>query len=176
MADAVTTATPLLLMKQGDLSRLPSLGHMVVGRIGGSIGETSVIAILVGGAYLIYRKHIDWRIPAVYIGTVFALAAAYGGFMGYGATYPIYQVCSGGLLLGAFFMATDWVTSPVTKNGRLVFGLGLGVLTCLIRFFGGLSEGVCYSILLMNVLTPLIDRFTRGRIYGRKRKELAPHE
>ena len=171
MADAVTSATPMLLMKQGAMSRLPSLGDMVIGRIGGCIGETSVIAILVGAAFLIYRRHIDWRIPATYLGSVFVLAAAYSGVKGYGALYPLYQICGGGLLLGAIFMATDWVTSPVTRNGRLVFGIGLGVLTCLIRFFGGLSDGVCYSILIMNILTPYIDRYTRGRIYGRHKKE-----
>ena len=168
--DAITTATPLALMKHGAMDQLPSLAQVVVGRIGGCIGETSVIAILVGGGFLIYRKHIDWRIPATYVGTVFMLAAVYGGVMGYGLLFPVYQICCGGLLLGAFFMATDWVTSPVTKTGRLVFGAGLGLLTCLIRFFGGLSEGVCYSILIMNILTPLIDRYTRGRIYGRKGK------
>ena len=170
MVDAITTATPLFLMKHGAMDQLPALGQAVIGQIGGCIGETSVIAILLGGAFLIYRKHIDWKIPAVYIGTVLILSALYGGIMGYGALYPVYQICCGGLMLGAFFMATDWVTSPVTKKGRLIFGAGLGIMTCLIRFFGGLSEGVCYSILIMNILTPLIDRYTRGKIYGRRGK------
>jgi len=120
-----------------------------------------------GGLYLIYRGHVDWRIPGTYLGTVFVLTAVFGTINGYGLIYPFMQLCSGGLMIGAFFMATDWVTSPITKKGRLIFGLGLGILTCLIRFFGGLAEGVCYSILIMNILTPLIDRYTKGRIFGR---------
>lgn len=165
--DAVTMATPLAALKTGAMAELPSLGQMVIGQIGGCIGETCGVAIILGGLFLIWRGHIDWRIPATYLGTVFALSLVFGLAKGYGAEYALYQLFSGGLLLGAFFMATDWVTSPITKNGRLIFGLGLGILTCLIRFFGGLAEGVCYSILLMNILTPLIDRYTRGRIYGR---------
>ena len=165
-ADAITSATPMALMKTGLLAQLPPLGQMLLGQIGGCIGETSVVAIVLGGVILIVRKHIDWHIPSLYLGTVLVLAAVYGAVRGYGMLYPVYQLCAGGLILGAFFMATDWVTSPVTKKGRMVYGLGLGLLTSLIRFFGGLSEGVCYSILLMNTLTPLIDRYTRGRIYG----------
>ncbi|MCL2121929.1 MAG: RnfABCDGE type electron transport complex subunit D [Clostridiales bacterium] len=168
--DAVTTATPMALMKTELFAQLPPLGQMVLGQIGGCIGETSVVAIVLGGIVLLVRKHIDWRIPILYLGTVFVLAAAYGAVKGYSLLYPVYQLCAGGLMLGAFFMATDWVTSPVTKKGRMVYGLGLGLLTGLIRFFGGLSEGICYSILLMNILTPLIDRYTRGRIYGVRNK------
>lgn len=166
-ADAVTMATPLAALKSCALGELPGLGRMLVGQIGGSIGETCSIALILGGLFLIWRKHIDWRIPCGYIGTVFVLSLVYGLAKGYGPVYALYQIFSGGLLIGAFFMATDWVTSPITKKGRLIFGLGLGILTCLIRFFGGLAEGVCYSILLMNILTPMIDRYTRGRIYGR---------
>jgi electron transport complex protein RnfD len=167
VVDGVSMATPLALMKAGAMDRLPSLVQMLTGQISGSLGETSALAILAGGIFLIVRKHIDWRIPASYLGAVLVLTGIYGGVRGYGLLYPVYQLLSGGLLLGAFFMATDWVTSPVTRRGRVVFGLGLGLLTCLIRFFGGLAEGVCYSILLMNILTPLIDRYTKGRIYGR---------
>ena len=165
--DAVTMATPLALMKTGAMDKLPTLWQMFVGQVPGCIGETSVLAILLGGLYLIYKTHIDWRIPGTYLGTVFVLTAIYGTLKGYGFTYPLMQLFSGGLMIGAFFMATDWVTSPITKKGRLVFGLGLGILTCLIRFFGGLAEGVCYSILIMNILTPLIDSYTKGRVFGR---------
>jgi electron transport complex protein RnfD len=172
--DAVTGATPLFFLKTGAMSQLPSLGQAILGQIGGCIGETSAVAICLGGLFLIWRKHVDWRIPTTYLGTVFVLTALFGTVKGYGMMYPIYQFFAGGLLLGAFFMATDWVTSPVTKKGRLVFGLGLGIMTCLIRFFGGLAEGVCYSILLMNILTPMIDRYTKGRIYGGGKKEGKP--
>lgn len=167
VVDAVTMATPLALMKAGSMDQLPSLWQMFVGQIPGSLGETSALAILLGGLYLIYRGHVDWRIPGTYLGTVFVLTTVFGTINGYGLIYPFMQICSGGLMIGAFFMATDWVTSPITKKGRLIFGLGLGILTCLIRFFGGLAEGVCYSILIMNILTPLIDRYTKGRIFGR---------
>lgn len=165
--DATTMATPLALMKQGLFDQLPSLGQMFIGQVAGSLGETSALALIIGGIYLIYKKHIDWKIPVIYIGTVFLLTAIYGTTKGYGLMYPIMQVISGGLLIGAFFMATDWVTSPITKKGRIIYALGLGLLTSLIRFFGGLAEGVCYSILIMNILAPLIDRYTRGRIFGR---------
>ncbi len=167
VVDAVTMATPLALMKAGSMDQLPSLWQMFIGQVPGSLGETSALAILLGGLYLIYRGHVDWRIPGTYLGTVFVLTAVFGTINGYGLIYPFMQLCSGGLMIGAFFMATDWVTSPITKKGRLIFGLGLGILTCLIRFFGGLAEGVCYSILIMNILTPLIDRYTKGRIFGR---------
>lgn len=166
--DATTMATPLAVMRSGDWSELPSMMQMFTGQVAGCIGETSALALLVGGAYLMYKKHIDWRIPASYVGTVFVLMSVFGLAKGYGLSYSLIQVVSGGLLIGALFMATDWVTSPITKKGRLVFGLGLGLLTSLIRMFGGLAEGVSYSILLMNIMVPLIDRYTRGRVFGRK--------
>jgi electron transport complex protein RnfD len=165
--DAVTMATPLALMKAGAMDQLPTLWQMFIGQIPGSLGETSALALILGGLYLIYKGHVDWRIPASYLGTVFVLTSLFGMIKGYGLVFPLMQLCSGGLMIGAFFMATDWVTSPITKKGRLIFGLGLGLLTCLIRFFGGLAEGVCYSILIMNILTPIIDRYTKGRIFGR---------
>lgn len=165
--DAVTTATPLALLKTGDTAALPQLWQMIVGQTGGCIGETCAIAILIGGLFLIWRGHIDWRIPAIYLGTVLVLSFVFGLVTQQDALYPLYQLFSGGLFIGAFFMATDWVTSPITAKGRVIYALGLGLLTCLIRFFGGLSEGVCYSILLMNVLTPLIDRFVKRTVYGR---------
>jgi len=164
--DAITIATPLPFLKLGFMDKLPSILDMVIGKTQGCLGETCAIAILIGGIFLIARGHVDIRIPVPYISTVFVLSLIFGLVKGYGAMYAVYSIFSGGLLLGALFMATDWVTSPITKKGRLIYGFGLGILTCLIRFFGGLAEGVCYSILLMNIVTPLIDRYTRSRIYG----------
>jgi len=165
--DGVSTATPLGIIKEGAAQQLPSLMDAFLGNIGGSLGETSVIALAVGGAYLLYKRHIDWRIPFTYIGTVFVITALVGFAKGEGLWYPFFNIFTGGLMLGAFFMATDWVTSPITKKGRIVFGIGCGLLTVLIRLKGGYPEGVCYSILLMNILTPLIDRYTKERVFGR---------
>lgn len=179
--DGVTSATPLEIMKGAAQSfvpaawseaaaQLPSLWDMFIGNIGGSLGETSVLALLLGGVYLLYKGHIDWRIPGTFIGSVFLLTAAYGALTGKGIIlYSLYHVFGGGLMLGAIFMATDWVTSPITKRGRIIFGLGCGILTVIIRLYGGYPEGVCYSILLMNCCTPLIDRFVRPRVYGRRK-------
>ncbi|MEI7884302.1 MAG: RnfABCDGE type electron transport complex subunit D [Clostridia bacterium] len=170
-ADAIASATPLALMKANNFAELPSLASMFLGNISGSIGETSALALLLGGAYLIWRGQIDWKIPASYLGTVAILTSIYGAINGLGVIYPFYHLFSGGLMIGAFFMATDWVTSPITKKGRLIFGICLGILTVLIRLKGGLNEGVCYSILIMNMATPLIDRYSKARIFGKKRKE-----
>ena len=162
--DAVTTATPLGLAKFEHLST--SYIELILGNIGGCIGETSAIAIVLGGVYLLYKKIIDFRIPAAYIATV----VVFSGIMHVIApgTYlsPIFNVLAGGLLIGAFFMATDPVTSPITAKGRWVFGIGCGVVTMIIRLWGGLPEGVMYSILLMNAVTPLINRMTRPKRYG----------
>lgn len=133
---------------------LPSLSALFWGNVGGSLGETCVPALLLGGIYLLWRGHIDWRIPAGYIGTVVVITAIYGWLREYPAWFAIYHLLSGGLIIGAFFMATDWVTSPITKKGRLIYALGLGILTALIRLRGGYVEGVCYSILIMNMVTP----------------------
>ncbi|SMB81023.1 electron transport complex protein RnfD [Desulfonispora thiosulfatigenes DSM 11270] len=179
--DGVTTATPLAIMKEasflttfGDtvgaenlLVQLPTLLNSFIGNIAGSIGETSALALILGGLYLIYKGHVDWRIPGSYIGTVFVLTTIIAFTTGRGIEYPIFHLVSGSLLLGAFFMATDWVSTPITKKGRIIFGLGCGLLTVLIRLKGGYPEGVCYSILLMNCVTPLIDRYTKSRIFGR---------
>lgn len=179
--DGVTTATPLGIIKEagklqalGDtgayqelIKHLPALGDMLIGNIGGSLGETSAFALIIGGLYLLYRGHVDWRIPFTYIGTVFILTVIIGFYTGQGMWYPLFHVLAGGLMLGAFFMATDWVTSPITKKGKVIFGLGCGLLTVLIRTKGGYPEGVCYSILLMNTVTPLIDRYTKSRVFGR---------
>ncbi|MDD2400740.1 MAG: RnfABCDGE type electron transport complex subunit D [Clostridia bacterium] len=164
--DGVTTATPLGMIKESVVQELPSISQLFMGNIGGCIGETSALALIIGGLYLLVKGHIDWRIPFSYLGTVFALTAIVGVANGEGSWFPLYHLFAGGLLLGAFFMATDWVTSPITKKGRIIFGIGCGLLTVLIRLKGGFPEGVCYSILLMNMVTPLIDRYTKARVLG----------
>ncbi len=157
--DAVSGATPLALLKKGDLNALPSLLDMFLGVRGGCLGETSTLALLLGGAYLMIRRVISWHIPVSFIGTVFVLAALLG-------KEPVYQLMSGGLVLGAFFMATDYVTSPQTNWGRLIFGIGAGCMTVLIRAYGSYPEGVSYSILLMNILVPYINKATLRRAFG----------
>jgi Na+-translocating ferredoxin:NAD+ oxidoreductase subunit D len=164
--DGLTSATRLGMMKEALGHQLPSLTDLFLGNVSGSLGETSALAILAGGIYLLYRGHIDWRIPGSFIGTVFLCMAVTALIKGEGLWYPLFHIFAGGLFLGAFFMATDWVTSPITKSGRVIFGAGCGILTVLIRLKGGYPEGVCYSILLMNVVTPLIDRYTKARVYG----------
>lgn len=165
--DGVTTASPLGIMKEAAGQQLPSITDLLLGNVSGSLGETSALALLIGGLYLLYKKHIDWRIPGSYLGTVFVLTSIIAAIKGYGMEFPVFHLFAGGLFLGAFFMATDWVTSPVTKLGRIIFGVGAGLLVVVIRLKGGYPEGVCYSILLMNVVTPLIDRYTKARVFGR---------
>ncbi|MDD2482360.1 MAG: RnfABCDGE type electron transport complex subunit D [Lutispora sp.] len=166
--DAVSAATPLALLKEGVAGQaLPSIWNMFIGNIGGCIGETSALALLIGGLYLIYRGVISIRIPLVYIGTVGILAFIIGGFSPY---YAVYHILAGGLFLGAFFMATDYASSPMTAKGQIAMGIGAGILTVLIRFFGAYPEGVSYSILLMNVATPLIDRYTMPKKFGEVKK------
>ncbi|MFO8143643.1 MAG: RnfABCDGE type electron transport complex subunit D [Dehalococcoidales bacterium] len=158
-ADAVTTATPLgegFAWTAGNLSLYQA---MFLGNTAGSLGETSALFILVGGLFLIGRGLINWRIPAIYIGMVALISFLMG-------EDPLFNILGGGLMIGAFFMATDYVTSPLTNRGKVVFALALGVLTMLIRRFGGMPEGVCYSILFMNAITPLIDRYIKVRPYG----------
>ena len=157
--DSVSSATPLALIASGDTAALPSLLDMFLGLRGGCIGETSALAILLGGIYLLIRRVIAWQTPVVFIATVFGLAAALGAA-------PVYQLFSGGLLLGAFFMATDYATTPTTAWGKVIFGLGCGILTAVIRVFGNYPEGVSFSILLMNILTPHIDKLTRHKPFG----------
>lgn len=159
--DAVTTATPLFLMKMGQ--PVPDYLTLFLGNRAGSLGETSALMILIGAAILFSKRIIDWPIPTAYIGTVYEMSLILG-------QDPLFHVISGGLLLGAFFMATDYVTSPVTTEGRLIFGVGCGIMTVLIRLYGGFPEGVNYSILIMNMLTPIIDTYTRPRIFGEIKK------
>jgi len=154
MVDGVSTATPLSVLSLQH--QTTPLLRLIFGNTAGSLGETSAVAILLGAAYLFYKGTISWHIPVSYIGTAFLLSLALG-------EDPFFHVFAGGLLLGAFFMATDVVTSPVTKWGRVLFGIGAGAITVLIRVFGVFPEGVCYSILLMNGLTPLIDNYTARR-------------
>ncbi|AOY76843.1 RnfABCDGE type electron transport complex subunit D [Clostridium formicaceticum] len=164
--DAVSTATPLAIIKEagGTLpNNLPSLFNTIIGNTGGSMGETSALLLLLGGVYLIYKGVISWKIPGIYIGTVGVLTLVFGGF---DATYMLYHVFSGGLMLGAIYMATDYASSPVTPRGRIIFAFGCGLLTSLIRLYGAYPEGVAFSILLMNVASPLIDRYTSPRVFG----------
>ena len=178
--DAVSSATPLAMLRMSETlwqkgqdatASLPNLASMFIGNIPGSLGETSVPLILLGGLFLIWRGRIDWRIPFYYIMTVFIITGVYGYFRGYIPLFPLYHLLGGGLLIGAFFMATDWVTSPLTKRGRIIFAVGLGILTALIRLRGGHVEGVCYAILIMNMLTPLIDRYVHNIPFGGRMKK-----
>lgn len=169
--DAVTAATPLSSMHQGALPS-DSILDMFLGRVGGCLGETSALLLLIGFAYLLYRKVITARIPLAYIGTVAALTFLFplgNDRMAWMAA----QIFGGGLMLGALFMATDYVTSPVTKLGQIVYGVGCGVLTVLIRYFGGYSEGVSYAILVMNCCVVLLDRIGRPVKFGAPKKEAA---
>ena len=173
-ADAVTSSTPLAMMKNGDFATLTStysVVDMFLGRVGGSLGEVSALMLLLGGVYLVIRKVISWHIPVAYIATVaiLTLIAAPAGISG--VDYMLYNVFGGGLMLGAIFMATDYATSPVTKPGQIIFGIGCGLLTCFIRRFGSYPEGVCYSILIMNCTTWLLDKYIRPTIYGAPKKE-----
>lgn len=164
--DAISSATPLSIMEgMGYFTsgKLPSIMDMFIGNIGGTLGETSALLLLIGGAYLIVRKVINWKIPVVYIGTTAIMLL----LLGLGTEQVIYHILSGGLILGAFFMATDYATGPITPKGQIVFALGAGILTGIIRIKGGFPEGVSYSILLMNVATPLINKFTSPRVFGR---------
>ncbi|MBS5150844.1 MAG: RnfABCDGE type electron transport complex subunit D [Butyricicoccus pullicaecorum] len=165
VTDAISTATPLASLKGGALPEADML-HLFLGQTGGVIGETSALALLIGGAYLVYRKVITINIPAAYILTVAVLTFLFpmGGQERF--AWMLSQILSGGLMLGAIFMATDYVTSPVTTNGQIIFGIGCGLLTVFIRYFGGLPEGVSYSILLMNTLVWVIDKKTHPRKFG----------
>lgn len=158
--DAVASATPLAQLAAGEK---PELLTLFLGNYGGAIGETCTPALLLGGIYLLARRVITWQLPTVYIGTVFVLSFA---LTGWDAVAALAGILSGGLFIGAFFMATDYVTSPDTPWGKVVFGLLAGVLTVLIRFYGNYPEGVSFAILLMNILTPYIDVWTARKPFG----------
>lgn len=184
---AITSATPLNLLKQSgkiianpekfDPSQLQaaqdaiahlssSYSNLLIGSVGGCIGETSVIALLIGVLIMFYRHVIDWRIPFTYMGTVAVLAWVFGGSEGLFTGNWIFHILSGGLVLGAFYMATDMVTSPINARGQMIFATGCGILTVAIRIWGGYPEGVSYAILLMNLAVPLIDRYTVPKVFG----------
>ena len=173
----VSTATPLAIMKEGTVEKFTelttnySVADMFIGRVGGSLGEVSALALLLGGAWLLIRKVISWHTPVAFIGTVaiLTLISAPAGIDN--VQYMLYNVFGGGLMLGAIFMATDYAPSPVTKPGQLIFGIGCGLITCFIRRFGSYPEGVCYSILIMNCTTWLLDKYIRPTIYGAVKKE-----
>ena len=162
-ADAVSSATVLGILKEGLDVELPSLMDMLLGTIGGCIGETSALLLLLGGIFLIYRGIISIKIPGIYIGTVAVLTLIITGF---DIQTTMIHILSGGLILGAFFMATDYASSPITAKGQIIYAFGMGLLTVIIRFYGGYPEGVSYSILLMNVAAPLIDKYTKPRVFG----------
>lgn len=161
-ADAVAVATPLAQLKGGAMPDA-SLTDVLVGNVGGCLGETCAIALIIGGIYLIVKHVINWKVPVLYIATVFILTALIGRK---GLRVPTYEIFAGGLMLGAFFMATDYASSPVTPKGQIIFAIGCGLLTTLIRIFGGYPEGVSYSILIMNLVVPLIERLTEPTIFG----------
>ena len=167
--DAYTTATPLSFLKAGSngVSSLAdsgiSISNMLIGNIGGCIGETSAVLIILGGLYLIYKGIINYVIPTFYIGTVAILMFILGGF---NFTFVIYELLAGGLMLGAFFMLTDYTTSPMTKKGQIIYAVLAGLITTVIRLYGGYPEGVSYSILLVNIMTPLIDKYTKTKVFG----------
>lgn len=164
--DAVTAATPLGMLKFEQ--QVTPLANLMFGRIGGSLGETSGVLLLLGGVYLWLRRDLDWRIPVSILLTVMLFSAALSTVDAARYPSPLFSVFSGGLMLGAIYMATDPVTSPLTPRGAWIFGIGVGVLVMLIRVYGGLPEGVMYAILLMNAVTPLIDRYTQPRVFGRE--------
>ena len=161
--DLVAGATPLEAIKTGATENLPSLMDMFLGNRGGSIGETCAIAILLGGIYLIARKVIRWHTPVIFIATVFVLSL----IIKQDLTLALYEVLGGGLLLAAFFMATDYSTTPINQYGKMVFAFGCGVITVLIRFWGSYPEGVSFAILLMNILSPYIEKLCAPKPFGK---------
>ena len=175
LVDADTSATVLSVIKtnlmQGMtmseiMNSLPSYKDLFIGNMGGSLGEVSAIALLLGGVYIIWKKIITWHIPVYYIGTVFVLTTILWAFNPQGFANPILHLLSGGLMLGAIFMATDYVTSPMSEKGKIVFAVGCGVLTVIIRLWGAYPEGVSFAILIMNAFVPLIDKFYKPRVFG----------
>ncbi len=166
--DVISSATPLGMIKGTEVIAgqvLPSYMDLFVGNIGGCIGETSALALILGGGYLLFRKVINWRIPTTFILTVAVMTFIFGK-SGFFTGDALYHVLSGGLILGAFYMATDYSSSPVTPKGHIIMGIGCGIITSVIRLYGGYPEGVSYSILLMNVAAPLIDRYTVPKKFG----------
>lgn len=167
--DAETAATPLAMMK-GHFGELPDTLNLFLGNMGGSMGEVSAIAILIGLAYLLYKKIISWHIPVSILATVFIFTAILNCIHPEAYASPVAHLFTGGLMLGAVFMATDYVTSPMNTRGMLVYGVGIGIITVLIRVFGAYPEGVSFAILIMNAFTPLINTYIKPKRFGEKRK------
>jgi electron transport complex protein RnfD len=163
--DAITSATALTLVKEGKILEKISYLDLFLGKRGGCIGEVCILALALGALFLLLKRYISWHIPIIYIATT-ALFAYVFGRNGFFTGDWLFHILSGGLILGAFFMATDYVTSPLTRKGQVIFALGCGLITAVIRLWGGYPEGVSYAILMMNAATPIIDRYTKTRIYG----------
>ena len=163
--DAITFATPLAALKEGKVLEHISHWNLFWGIRGGCIGEVCVFALLLGALFLFIRGYISWHIPITYIFVVGLFTYIFGPKGLFSGDW-LFHILSGGLILGAFFMATDYVTSPLTRKGRIIFGIGCGLITAIIRIWGGYPEGVSYAILMMNAATPIIDRYTKSRIYG----------
>jgi len=175
--DAVTTATPLGVIKESILNsvpisdivgNLPSMVDMLIGNIGGSLGEISAVLLIIGGLYMLWKKVITWHIPVAVIGTVAIIASIFWLINPEVYINPIYHLLTGGLMLGAIFMATDMVTSPMTPKGQIIFGVGIGVITISIRMFGAYPEGISFAILIMNAFTPLINNYVKPKRFGGK--------
>ncbi|MGE5894664.1 MAG: RnfABCDGE type electron transport complex subunit D [bacterium] len=179
--DAVTTATPLGILKEEGVAKLIEAfgdkmnlySELLLGHRAGSLGETSALALLIGAAFLLYKRYISFHIPLSFIGTAAVIAWVFGGKEGLFTGDPLLHVLSGGLILGAFFMATDYVTAPSVRRGQILFGIGCGFITMLIRLKGGYPEGVMFAILIMNCFAPLIDRGFRTKVFGARRKTAA---
>jgi electron transport complex protein RnfD len=166
--DAITGATPLASIKDGSATLdWAYVGKMFLGTTGGTIGETSALLLLIGAAYLLFKKVITWKIPVCYIVTFAVFVLLFGGH-GFDLTYLAAELCGGGLILGAFFMATDYVTSPITPKGQIIFGILLGLLTGIFRIFGASAEGVSYAIIICNLLVPLIEKVTIPVPFGKE--------
>lgn len=168
--DAETGATTLSMIKEGAEGDMPTYLDMLYGAIGGSLGEVSAIALLIGLIYLLATRTISWHIPISIIATVFIFTGIFWLIDPTVYTDPLVHILSGGLLLGAIFMATDYVTSPMTHCGQLIYGVGIGIITCVIRLWGAYPEGVSFAILIMNAVTPLINNYVKPRRYGEKIK------
>jgi electron transport complex protein RnfD len=163
--DAITSATPLAILKEGKVLEHISYFDLFLGKHGGCIGEVCILALLIGAAILLIKGYITWHIPATYIFTTAIFIYIFGAAQLFHGDW-LFHLLSGGLILGAFFMATDYVATPLTAKGQLIFGIGCGLLTAVIRVWGGYPEGVSYAILMMNAATPFIDRYTKNKIYG----------
>jgi len=168
--DAVTSATPLMLLKEGKAEGLADMGisylDLFIGNRGGSLGEVCIVALLLGALFLLFKGYISWHTPLSFIVSFGVLSWIFLGDRIFSGDW-LFHILSGGLILGAFFMATDYVTSPLTRKGQIIFGVGCGLLAAIIRKWGGYPEGVSFSILIMNAAVPIIDRYTKPRIFGR---------